>query len=73
MPTTINDLKQQVKLDPDFVDELANYLETPDMINFEDNNYLEVNGTSCTIWFDEEYNAHLSNVEGIDCDIIIDY
>lgn len=73
MPTTIQELQTKFNIDPSFTDELAGYLANPDIVKYDENNYLEVNGVVCTVWFDDKYNAHISNVNGNDCDIIIDY
>lgn len=73
MPTTIQELKTKLNIDSNFADELAEYLADPEIIKYDENKYLEVNGVVCTVWFDDEYNAHISNVDGHNCDIIIDY
>lgn len=73
MPTTIQELQTKFNIDPSFTDELAEYLADTETVKYDKNNYLEVNGVVCTVWFDVEYNAHISNVNGNNCDIIIDY
>ena len=73
MPTTIKELQTKFSIDPSFANDLVEYLADPDIVNYDKNNYLEVNGVVCTVWFDDKYNAHISNVNGNDCDIIIDY
>lgn len=73
MPTTIKELQTKFSIDPNFANDLVEYLADPDIVNYDENNYLEVNGVVCTVWFDDKYNAHISNVDGHDCDIIIDY
>lgn len=73
MPTTVKELKTKLNIDSNFADDLAEYLADTDTVKYDENNYLEVNGVVCTVWFDDEYNAHISNVDGHNCDIIIDY
>lgn len=73
MPTTIKELQTKFNIDPSFADELAGYLADPDIVDYDNNNYLEVEGVACTVWFDDGENAHLSNIDGHNCDIIIDY
>lgn len=73
MPTTIKELQTKFNIDPNFANDLVEYLGDPDIVNYDENNYLEVNGVVCTVWFDDKYNAHISNVDGHNCDIIIDY
>lgn len=73
MPTTIQELQTKFNIDPSFTDELAEYLADTETVKYDKNNYLEVNGVVCTVWFDDEHNAHISNVDGHNCDIIIDY
>lgn len=73
MPTTVKELKTKLNIDSNFADDLAEYLADTDTVKYDKKNYLEVNGVVCTVWFDDEYNAHISNVNGNDCDIIIDY
>lgn len=73
MPKTIQELQTKTKIDPDFFSELAKYLSTTEISDYTVNKYLEVNGVTCTIWFDEQKNAHLSNVNSIDCAIRVNY
>lgn len=73
MSTTVKELQTKLNIDSNFTDDLAEYLADPEIVKYDENNYLEVNGVVCTVWFDDEYNAHISNVNGNDCDIIIDY
>lgn len=73
MPTTVKELQTKLNIDSNFADDLAGYLADTDTVKYDENKYLEVNGVVCTVWFDDEYNAHISNVNGNDCDIIIDY
>lgn len=73
MPKTIQELQTKTSIDPDFFSELAKYLSTTEINDYDVSKYLEVNGVTCTIWFDEQKNAHLSNVNSVDCDIRVDY
>lgn len=73
MPKTIQELQAKTSIDPDFFSELAKYLSTAEINNYDVNKHLEVNGVICTVWFDKQKNAHLSNVNGVDCDIRVDY
>ena len=73
MPKTIKELQAETNIDPDFISELAKYLSTTEIKDYNVNKYLEVNGVTCTIWFDKRKNAHLSNVNCVDCDIRVDY
>lgn len=73
MPKTIKELQAKTSIDPDFFSELAKYLSTTEIRDYDVNKYLEVNGVTCTIWFDNQKNAHLSNVNSIDCDIRVNY
>lgn len=73
MPKTIQELQAKTSIDPDFLSELAEYLSTTEINDYDVNKHLEVNGVICTVWFDEQKNAHLSNVNGVDCDIRVDY
>lgn len=73
MPKTIQELQAKTSIDPDFFSELAKYLSTTEIRDYKVNKYLEVNGVTCTIWFDEQKNAHLSKVNSVDCDIRVDY
>lgn len=73
MPKTIKELQAETNIDPDFISELAKYLSTTKIKDYDVNKYLEVNRVTCTIQFDEQKNAHLSNVNSIDCDIRVNY
>lgn len=73
MPKTIQELQTKTSIDPDFFSELTEYLSTTEINDYDVNKYLEVNGVTCTIRFDEQKNAHLSNVNSVDCDIRVDY
>lgn len=73
MPTTIQELQTKFNIDSNFADDLAGYLADTETVKYNENNYLEVNGVVCTVWFDDKYNAHISNVDGHNCDIIINY
>lgn len=73
MPKTIQELQAKTNIDPNFISELAKYLSTTEIKDYKVNKYLEVNGVTCTIWFDERKNAHLSNVNCVACDIRVDY
>ena len=73
MPKTIQGLQAKTSINPDFFSELAKYLSTTEIRDYNVNKYLEVNGVTCTIRFDERKNAHLSNVNCVDCDIRVDY
>lgn len=73
MIKTIQELQDKTNIDPDFLSELTEYLSTTEINNYDVNKHLEVNGVICTVWFDEQKNAHLSNVNGVDCDIRVDY
>ena len=73
MPKTIQELQTKTSIDPDFFSELTEYLSTTEINDYDVNKYLEVNGVTCTIRFDKQKNAHLSNVNSVDCDIRVDY
>lgn len=73
MPKTIKELQAETSIDPNFFSELAEYLSTTEISDYDVKKYLEVNGVTCTIWFDKRKNAHLSNVNCVDCDIRVDY
>lgn len=73
MPKTIQELQAKTSIDPDFFSELAEYLSTAEINDYDVNKHLEVNGVTCTVCFDEQKNAHLSNVNGVDCDICVNY
>lgn len=73
MIKTIQELQVKTSIDPNFFNELAKYLSTTEIKDYDVNKHLEVNGVICTVWFDEQKNAHLSNVNGVDCDIRVDY
>ena len=73
MPKTIQELQTKTSIDPDFFSELTEYLSTTEIRDDNVNKYLEVNGVTCTIWFDKQKNAHLSNVNCVNCDIRVDY
>lgn len=73
MPKTIQELQAETSIDPDFFSELTEYLSTTEISDYNVNKYLEVNGVTCTIRFDKQKNAHLSNVNCVDCDIRVDY
>lgn len=73
MPKNIKELQAKTNIDPNFISELAKYLSTTEIKDYKVNKYLEVNGVTCTIWFDERKNAHLSNVNCVACDIRVDY
>lgn len=73
MPKTIQELQTKTSIDPNFFSELTEYLSTTEIKDYDANKYLEVNGVTCTIRFDEQKNAHLSNVNSVDCDIRVNY
>ena len=73
MPKNIQELQAKTSIDPDFFSELTEYLSTAEIRDYNVNKHLEVNGVTCTVCFDEQKNAHLSNVNGTNCDIVVDY
>lgn len=73
MTKTIQELQAKTSINPDFFSELSEYLSTAEIRDYNVNKHLDVNGVICTVWFDEQKNAHVSNVNGVDCDIRVDY
>ena len=49
MPKTIKELQAETNIDPDFISELAKYLSTTKIKDYDVNKYVEVNRVTCTI------------------------
>lgn len=72
LPTTLEQMKHKIDLSPNFEDTLQSYLDSDDLLDRDSDNYLEIDNNDYTLYFDDE-KAHIANIDGVDCDIEIDY
>lgn len=73
LPTTLEQMKHKIDLSPDFEDTLHSYLDSDDLLEYDCDNYLEIDNNDFTLYFDDDDKAHIANIDGVDCDIEIDY
>lgn len=73
LPTTLEQMKHKIDLSPDFENTLHSYLDSDDLLDRDCDNYLEINNNDFILHFDDDDKAHIVNIDGVDCDIEIDY
>lgn len=73
LPTTLEQMKHKIDLSPNFEETLHSYLDSDDLLDRNSDNYLEIDKNDFTLYFDNNEKAHISNIDGTDCDIKINY
>lgn len=73
LPTTLEQMKHKIDLSPDFEDILHSYLDADGLLDHDCDNYLEIDNNDFILYFDDDDKAHITNIDGVDCDIEIDY
>lgn len=73
LPTTLEQIKHKIDLSPDFENTLHSYLDSDDLLDRDSDNYLEIDNNDFTLYFDDDEKAHIANIDGVDCNIEIDY
>lgn len=73
LPTTLEQMEHKIDLSPNFEETLHSYLDSDDLLDYDCDNYLEIDNNDFTLYFDTNEKAHISNIDGVNCDIKIDY
>lgn len=73
LPTTLDQMKHKIDLSPDFEDTLHSYLDADDLLDRDSDNYLEIDNNDFTLYFNANGKTHIANINGVNCDIEIDY
>ena len=73
LPTTLEQIKHKIDHSPDFENTLHSYLDSDDLLDRDSDNYLEIDNNDFTLYFDDDEKAHIANIDGVDCNIEIDY
>lgn len=73
LPTTLEQMKHKIDLSPNFEETLHSYLDSDDLLDRDSDNYLEIDNNDFTFYFDDDKKAHIANIDGVDCNIEIDY